>query len=53
MIAGIENEDDDSNATIKVLDPAQSGEYWGNYDAIEAQYELNVEAGYTVNLFQW
>jgi len=23
------------------------------YDVIEAQYELNVDAGYTVNLFQW
>jgi ABC-type bacteriocin/lantibiotic exporter with double-glycine peptidase domain len=53
VVAGIRNEEDDSNAHIKILDPALSGEYWGGYETIEQQYELNPDAGYTVNLFQW
>lgn len=53
VVAGIQNEEDDDNASLKIEDPAQSGEYWGSYRDIEAQYELNVDAGYTVNLFQW
>ncbi len=53
VIAGISGEEDDSTAMLKVLDPAQSGEYWGGYQTIEQQYELNPDAGYTVNLFQW
>lgn len=53
VIAGINGEDDDSHAQLKILDPAASGEQWGGYQAIEQQYELNPDAGYDSNLFQW
>ena len=53
VVAGINGEDDDSSAQLKIVDPAESGEYWGGYQDIEQQYELNPDAGYTVNLFQW
>jgi ABC-type bacteriocin/lantibiotic exporter with double-glycine peptidase domain len=53
VIAGISGEDDDSHAQLKILDPAASGEQWGGYQAIEQQYELNPDAGYDSNLFQW
>ncbi len=53
VVAGIDGEDEDASAALKVLDPAESGEYWGGYQAIEHQYELNPDAGYTVNMFQW
>lgn len=52
VIGGIENEDDDGNARLKILDPAR-GEYWGGYREVEQQYELNPDSGYDTNLFQW
>jgi ABC-type bacteriocin/lantibiotic exporter with double-glycine peptidase domain len=52
VIAGISGEQAET-AQLKVLDPAQSGEYWGHYQDTERGYELNPDAGYTVNLFQW
>jgi len=53
VIAGVDGEADDSQARLKILDPAQTGEYWGGYQAIEQQYELNPDAGFNTNLFQW
>jgi ABC-type bacteriocin/lantibiotic exporter with double-glycine peptidase domain len=53
VIAGVNNEDDDSQAQLKILDPASTGEQWGGYQAIEQQYELNPDSGYDSNLFQW
>jgi hypothetical protein len=37
VIAGISGEDDDGAARLKILDPAQTGEYWGGYQEIEQQ----------------
>jgi ABC-type bacteriocin/lantibiotic exporter with double-glycine peptidase domain len=53
VVAGVSGEDVDDTAQLKVHDPAQDGEYWGAYQAIEQGYETNPEHGYTVNLFQW
>lgn len=53
VIAGIHGEEDDAHAQLKILDPAASGETWGGYQAIEQQYELNPDAGFNTNLFQW
>lgn len=53
VVAGVSGEDDDATARLKILDPASNGEYWGGYQEIEQQYELNPDAGYNTNLFQW
>lgn len=52
VIAGIRDEESE-HAHLKVHDPAQSAEYWGAYQDTERGYEMNPDAGYTVNLFQW
>ena len=53
VIAGIDNEGDDSQARLHIHDPAESGDKWDGYQTVEQQYELNPDAGYDTNLFQW
>lgn len=51
VVAGVENEEDEGSARLKILDPTQGGETWMGYGEVVQRYELGV--GYPVKLFQW
>ena len=52
VVAGISGDGTPEGSHFHVLDPAR-GDFWGPYMDVETQYELNPDAGYENNLFQW